>query len=123
MKTSDENVPDLCEFKEDNCKKFVDKIIKANRGVFMMCSLLEKQMSGYDIIKEIFSRCDVFLSQGTVYPILYTLEEEGLLHAEYKKGDMRSKEYSLTPRGREIAEKDVEDFAKSLEQISFLLKR
>ena len=123
MKTMEENVPDRCEVQEDNCKKFVDKIIKANRGVFMMCSLLEKQMSGYDIIKEIFSRCDVFLSQGTVYPILYTLEEEGLLHAEYSKGDMRSKKYSLTPRGREIAEKDVEDFAKSLEQISFLLKR
>ncbi|TFH48636.1 MAG: PadR family transcriptional regulator, partial [Methanothrix sp.] len=86
-------------------------------------SLLEKQMCGYDIIKEIFSRCDVFLSQGTVYPILYTLEEEGMLHAEYSKGDMRSKKYSLTPRGREAAEKDVEDFAKALEQVSILVKR
>ena len=123
MKTSVENVPDLCESQEDNCKKVVDKIIKTNREVFIMYSLLEKQMCGYDIIKEIFSRCDVFLSQGTVYPILYTLEEEGLLHAEYSKGDMRSKKYSLTPRGREAAEKDVEDFAKALEQISFLVKR
>jgi PadR family transcriptional regulator, regulatory protein PadR len=123
MKTSEENVPDLCEFQEDNCKKFVDKIIKANRGVFMMYSLLEKQMSGYDLIKEIFSRCDVFLSQGTVYPLLYTLEEEGLLHAEYSKGDMRSKKYSLTLSGRKSAEKDVEDFAKALEQVSLLLKR
>ena len=74
MKTSVEKVPDLCESQEDNCKKVVDKIIKTNREVFIMCSLLEKQMCGYDIIKEIFSRCDVFLSQGTVYPILYTLE-------------------------------------------------
>ena len=123
MKTSVENVADLCESQEDYCKKFVDRIIKTNREVFIMSSLLEKQMCGYDLIKEIFSRCDVFLSQGTVYPILYTLEEEGLLHAEYSKGDMRSKKYSLTPRGREIAEKDVEDFAKALEQVSFLLKR
>jgi PadR family transcriptional regulator PadR len=123
MNTSVENVPDLCESQEDCCKKFVDRIIKTNREVFIMCSLLEKQMCGYDIIKEIFSRCDVFLSQGTVYPILYTLEEEGILHAEYSKGDMRSKKYSLTPRGREAAEKDVEDFAKALEQVSFLVKR
>jgi PadR family transcriptional regulator PadR len=123
MKTSVENVPDLCESQEDYCKKFVDRIIKTNREVFIMCALLEKQMCGYDIIKEIFSRCDVFLSQGTVYPILYTLEEEGMLHAEYSKGDMRSKKYSLTPRGREAAEKDVEDFAKALEQVSFLVKR
>jgi PadR family transcriptional regulator PadR len=123
MKTSVENVPDLCESQEDYCKKFVDRIIKTNREIFIMLSLLEKQMCGYDIIKEIFSRCDVFLSQGTVYPILYTLEEEGMLHAEYSKGDMRSKKYSLTPRGREAAEKDVEDFAKALEQVSFLVKR
>ena len=123
MKTSVENVPDLCESQEDYCKKFVDRIVKTNREVFIMYSLLEKQMCGYDIIKEIFSRCDVFLSQGTVYPILYTLEEEGMLHAEYSKGDMRSKKYSLTPRGREAAEKDVEDFAKALEQVSFLVKR
>jgi PadR family transcriptional regulator PadR len=123
MNTSVENVPDLCESQEDYCKKFVDRIIKTNREVFIMCALLEKQMCGYDIIKEIFSRCDVFLSQGTVYPILYTLEEEGMLHAEYSKGDMRSKKYSLTPRGREAAEKDVEDFTKALEQVSFLVKR
>ena len=123
MNTSVENVPDLCESQEDYCKKFIDRIIKTNREVFIMCSLLEKQLCGYDIIKEIFSRCDVFLSQGTVYPVLYTLEEEGLLHAEYSKGDMRSKKYSLTAKGRDIAEKYVEDFAKTLEQISFLVKR
>ncbi|MDD1750794.1 MAG: PadR family transcriptional regulator [Methanothrix sp.] len=123
MKMSVENVADLCESQEDYCKKFVDRIIKSNREVFIMYSLLEKQMCGYDLIKEIFSRCDVFLSQGTVYPILYTLEEEGLLHAEYSKGDMRSKKYSLTAKGRDIAEKYVEDFAKTLEQISFLVKR
>lgn len=123
MKTSIQNVANLSEFQEDNCKKFIDRIIKTNREVFMMSFLIEKQMCGYDLIKEIFSKCDVFLSQGTVYPVLYTLEGEDLLHAEYSKGDMRSKKYSLTPRGRKIAEKDIEDFSKALEQVSILLKR
>jgi len=88
-----------------------------------MSSLLDNQMCGYDLIKEIFTRCDVFLSQGAVYPVLYTLEEEGLLRAEYSKGNMRTKRYSLTPKGREIAEKDVEIFAKALKQVTLLLKR
>jgi len=44
-------------------------------------------------------------------------------HAEYSKGDMRSKKYSLTLSGREFAEKDIEDFAKALELVSLLLKR
>lgn len=123
MKNSVESEPNLCESEEDYCQKFIDRIIKANREVFILSSLLDKQMCGYDLIKEIFSKCDVFLSQGTVYPILYTLEEEGLLHAEYNKGDMRSKKYSLTIRGREIAQRDVEFFSKALEQISILVKR
>ncbi len=123
MRSSVVSIPDLREPQEDECKKFIDRIIKTNREVFIMSSLLEKQMCGYDIIKEVFSRCDVFLSQGTVYPILYTLEEEGLVHAEYSKGDMRSKKYSLTPLGREIAEKDILDFSRALEHISILLKR
>jgi len=123
MKTSIQDIADISEFQEDNCKKFIDRIIKTNREVFMMSSLIEKQMCGYDLIKEIFSKCDVFLSQGTVYPVLYTLEGEGLLHAEYSKGDMRSKNYSLTLKGRKIAEKDIDDFSRALEQVSLLLKR
>ncbi len=123
MKTSIQNYEELSEFPKDNCKKFVDRIIKTNREVFMMSSLIERQMCGYDLIKEIFSKCDVFLSQGTVYPVLYTLEGDDLLHAEYSKGDMRSKKYSLTLKGRKIAEKDIEDFSKALEQVSILLKR
>lgn len=123
MKNSMESETNLCGSDDEYCQKFIDRIIKANREVFILSSLLDRQMCGYDLIKEIFSKCDVFLSQGTVYPILYTLEEEGLLHAEYSKGDMRSKKYSLTDRGREIAEKDVEFFSKALEQISLLVKR
>jgi PadR family transcriptional regulator, regulatory protein PadR len=123
MKTSVEDLPDHRKSGEENCKKIIDRIIRVNRDVFIMYSLLDKQMCGYDLIKEIFSRCDVFLSQGTVYPILYALEEEGVLHAEYSKGDMRSKKYSLTPRGREIAKREIEDFTKALEQLSVLLKR
>lgn len=123
MTTSVENAEDFHELGEDECKKFVDRIIKANREVFILSTLLEKQMCGYDLIKEILSTCGVFLSQGTVYPVLYTLESEGLLYAEYSKGDMRSKKYNLTPKGRKMAEIDVENFAKALEQVSLLLKR
>jgi len=117
------DMSDLYESEEDSCKKFADRIIKANREIFILCSLLDRQMCGYDLIKEIFLKCDVFLSQGTVYPILYALEEEGVLHAEYSKGDMRSKKYSLTPKGREITQKDIKEFIKAMEQISALIQR
>jgi PadR family transcriptional regulator PadR len=117
------DMPDLSESEEDSCKKFVDRIVKTNREIFILYSLFNRQMCGYDLIKEIFLKCNVFLSQGTVYPILYTLEEEGVLHAEYSKGDMRSKKYSLTPKGREIAQKDIKEFIKAMEQLSALIQR
>lgn len=107
----------------EECKKFIDKIIKTNREIFIMSSLLDRHMCGYDIIKDIFLRCNVFLSQGTVYPILYSLEEKGILQAEHSKSDMRSKKYSLTSRGREIAIQDIENFIRAMDHIRELIER
>lgn len=123
MKRPFEDIPEPCDINDENCKKIIERIVRSNRDVFIMHSLLDKPMCGYDLIKDIFSRCDVFLSQGTVYPILYSLEEEGFLQAEYSKGDMRSKMYSLTPRGKEIAQNDIENFNKAIKILSELIMR
>lgn len=114
---------DLGEPEDEEYRKFVDRIIKVNREIFILSTLSDKSMCGYDIIKEIFLKCNVFLSQGSVYPILYSLEEEGILRAEFSKGDMRTKRYSFTPEGREIAQKKLEEFEKAMESVLALLKR
>jgi DNA-binding PadR family transcriptional regulator len=36
---------------------------------------------------------------------------------------MRAKKYSLTPQGREIVEKDINDFVEALEKISAFVER
>jgi len=36
------NTHDLNESEEDSCKKFVDRIIKTNREIFILYSLLDK---------------------------------------------------------------------------------
>ena len=123
MRKIAEYAPEIGNSDEDECKRYIDKIIKTNREIFIMSSLLEKPMCGYDIIKEIFLKCNVFLSQGTVYPVLYSLEEEGILYAEYSKGDMRSKKYSLTLKGKEIAQKNIDEFIKSINHLTFLIQR
>ncbi len=114
---------DLNESQEGNYKKFVDRTVKANKDIFILHILLDEQMCGYDLIKEIFMRSSVFLNQGAVYPILYSLEEEGILQAEFSKSDMRTKRYSLTPEGRIIAQRKLDEFAKAIEHISTLIKR
>jgi len=113
---------ELDESREDDYRQIMDKIIKINREIFMLSALSERSMCGYDLIKEIFHRCDVFLSQGSVYPILYSLEEEGILQAEFNKGDMRTKKYSFTPKGRQIAQKKLDEFTRAMEEVLALIK-
>jgi PadR family transcriptional regulator, regulatory protein PadR len=110
-------------FEDDEYKKFVDRILKANKEIFVLCVLANKPMCGYDVIKEIFFKCNVFLSQGNVYPILYSLEEEGVLRAEFAKGNMRSKLYSIAPEQRETIQNRIDLFVKAMESILFFIER
>jgi PadR family transcriptional regulator PadR len=104
-------------------REFIDRIVKANRDVIVLSVIAETPMCGYDLIKEIFERYNVFLSQGTIYPILYSLEEEGILRAEYGKGNMRTKIYSITSQGRHIVDKKFDDFINAMEHINSIFKR
>ncbi len=102
--------------------RFLDKIIKANREIIVLSILSERPMCGYDLIKEIFAKFQVFLGQGAVYPILYSLEEEGILRAEFGRGNMRTKKYHITPDGLEIVRLKRECFIKALAYVSNLVQ-
>jgi PadR family transcriptional regulator PadR len=102
--------------------KFLDKIIKANREIIVLSILIDKPMCGYDLIKEVFAKSQVFLGQGTVYPILYSLEEEGLLRAEFGRGNMRSKRYHITPEGKLVVEMKLKSFVRALSYVSNLVQ-
>ncbi|MDI6903295.1 MAG: PadR family transcriptional regulator, partial [Methanocellales archaeon] len=78
-------------------------------------SILQKEpMCGYDIIKTISHQYHVFLSQATVYPLLYSLEEQGLLETE---NDGRAKIYAPTERGKKIIENRLDEFTKAQEYL------
>ena len=115
-----ENISVLVDEEYNN---FVEKIVKANREIFVLYVLANKPMCGYDVIKEIFLRCNVFLSQGNVYPILYSLEEEGILRAEFTKGNMRSKLYFIVAEQRGTVKNKLDLFVKAMESMLFFVKR
>jgi len=64
-----------------------------------MALLPRSPMCGYDIIPTIYQRYHTFLSQGTGYPLLYSLEGEGLL-SMVKSRSPRSEVYALTEEGK-----------------------
>ena len=114
---------DMKKFDDDDENRYINRIIKTNLEVFIASFLYDKQMNGYDLIKEIFLKYNVFLSQGTVYPALYSMTEEGILQAEYSKSNMRSKKYSLTPIGKEITQKNIEEFVNAMDHAASLIQK
>ena len=94
-----------------------EEIVKNHLEIIILSLLLEKSMCGYDLIKEIITKYNVMISQGTVYPLLYSLKGEGVIHVESMKGDMKTKRYSITEDTRNNIEKKIDVFIKTEENI------
>jgi len=68
--------------------------------------LRNKPMSGYEVVKELKRLTDRRHSSGVVYPLLYELEEEGLLKNEWiQRGRRRIKYYTITKEGLDLLNK------------------
>lgn len=79
----------------------------------LVLSVIEKEdMYGYKIIKELEKRSeDVFcLKEGTLYPILHSLEKEKLTESYWKVAEGRKRKYyHITKKGvRFLAERKQE---------------
>jgi DNA-binding PadR family transcriptional regulator len=96
--------------------------IKANKEIIILSMLSKKPMSGNDLIKELVLETKVFLTQSTIYPILYSFEEAGILQAKHEQGDMKTKNYYITAKGREIAKKKIEFVVKAMSVVHGLVQ-
>jgi DNA-binding PadR family transcriptional regulator len=90
-------------------RQALEFFVKKHLETIVLALLSRSPMCGYDIIRTIYQRYHTFLSQGTVYPLLYSLEGEGLLSV-MKSGSPRSKVYALTEEGKRVAEGKINDF-------------
>ncbi|VVB88334.1 Transcriptional regulator PadR-like family protein [uncultured archaeon] len=95
----------------------VENIVRNHLEIIILSLLLEKPMCGYDLIKEIIARYNVMVSQGTVYPLLYSLKGEGIIRMESMKGDMKTKKYAITESIKYDVEKKIAGFIKTEEYI------
>lgn len=76
--------------------------------ILLLKLLEEGEMYGYEMIKTLDSRTSGFfrLKEGTLYPVLYRLEDSGSIISDQKvsqrgKGKTLRKYYSLTDKGRQ----------------------
>ncbi|MDI6917929.1 MAG: PadR family transcriptional regulator, partial [Thermoplasmatales archaeon] len=84
-----------------------ETFVKNNLEIITLCLLSKKPLCGYDVIKTISQQFRCFLSQGTVYPLLYSLENKGILKVER---NAKAKIYYLTEEGKKIVGRKIDEF-------------
>ncbi len=93
-------------FSED----IIESVAKRNIEIIILAMFEKEKLSGYELIKKISSQFHILLSQGTVYPLLYAMERNGILKVEDGRG--REKKYEFTEEGKRIANEKINSYRK-----------
>ncbi len=89
------------------------ELLKGSTAALVMSVLADEDMYGYKIIRELEVRSEkVFcLKEGTLYPILHSLEDAGYLESYWV--DMQTKKrkyYHITRKGKTMLKEKKEEF-------------
>mgnify|MGYP003804480245 CR=1 FL=1 len=104
--------------------KISKELINGSTSTLVLSLLEEKSMYGYELIKEIDKKSNgIFeFKEGTLYPLLHSLESNGYLESYWdnRDGGRKRKYYSITDKGKkELADKkeEWEVFSKTINKI------
>lgn len=85
----------------------IDKLgLELRRGTLALAALSQLRTTryGYSLIRKLTER-GLEVEQGTLYPLLRRLDEQGLLDSEWNvEGSRPRKYYTLSPEGAEVLE-------------------
>lgn len=90
--------------------KILERSVKDNLRILILSILSKRETSGYEIIKAMGRNFKVRLSPGTIYPLLYSLQEEGLIEIKDNTKNAKRKNYGPTENGRNLIEKEIIEF-------------
>ena len=97
-----------------------NELIRGSIEIVVLKLLLEEDMYGYQMIKQVNERSNGFFEwrEGSLYPCLHKLEGKGLVGSYTREcGGMLRRYYSLTKAGRKLAAERTEasqEFCKAL---------
>lgn len=97
-------------------------LLRGNTELLLLYLISEfKETYGYRLIKEIEERSKGYFrfKEGTVYPALHKLENEGLLKGEWKRinNGQERRYYRITEKGEKVLKKKLamwQDFSAAL---------
>ena len=90
------------------------ELLKGSTTILILSLLNRKDMYGYEMIKEMEIRSKGIFSfkEGTLYPILHSLENENLIEAYWDDGEGKRKRkyYKVTQDGRKLFEEKEKEW-------------
>lgn len=112
-------------------QRYVQQFKKGALEMILLCLIGRRETYGYEIITELNRSASTlgYAKEGTIYPILYRLQEAGLIQSRLAPAAANGgskKYYSLTEKGRNVLgelilfwsgyERCVNGFIKSYQQ-------
>lgn len=93
--------------------KFSKDLVKGSTSTLVLSVLATEDMYGYMIVKELEKRSEnaFSLKEGTLYPLLHTLEDGGYVESYWV--DMESKKrkyYHITRKGKSLLKEKKAEF-------------
>ncbi len=102
-------------------------LLQGTLDLLILKSLAREPLHGWGIAKRIQLLSDEVLSvqQGSLYPALHRLEQQGWIAAEWKDTELgrSGKFYALTKDGRKQLETELENWRRLSSAVGLLLRR
>jgi len=81
-------------------KDWRERVVKNNLDLIILRLLRSQPRWGYEVNTAIRDRFRVYLSAGTLYPLLHSLEEDGFIQGEWESEKGRGRRiYKITESG------------------------
>lgn len=111
---------------EAEAKDFVKEFRKGSTVIIVLKLLNEQPMYGYQIANELNKRSEGYFEfkQGTLYPALHKLEEDGLIEGRWGDEELegpRRKYYYITEQGRQSLRSLTDDWRTFANKLGSLL--
>ena len=102
-------------------------LLQGTLDLLILKSLAREPLHGWGIAKRIQALSDevLLVQQGSLYPALHRLEQQGWIAAEWKDTELgrNAKFYALTRDGRKQLEQELENWKRLSSAVGLLLKR
>jgi len=100
-------------------KDWRERVVKNNLDLIVLKLLRLKPQWGYEVNIAIRDRYRVYLSAGTLYPLLHSLESDGYIQGEWEADKRRGRRiYKITDTGinfLEVGEKATIELARLMQ--------